>query len=159
MITRKNNVAMTESNDDINHKNVVIIWVSLFCRWSKIFLSTCIKKMMFWHFWLKCLIWTIFLALRRITLPYVCFPQRYVQYHLWSCAICAEWRLKHFMNISRYSSNPAVKTGIRNTVFYSLAGSQFILLKCDGSIWDRGGKYRQKQIHLSFLTFEFDFFL
>ena len=30
----------------------------------------------------------------------------------------------------------------------SLTGSQFIFLKCDGSIWDLGGKFRQKRIHL-----------
>ena len=29
MMTRKNNVAMRESNDNIDHKNVVIIWISL----------------------------------------------------------------------------------------------------------------------------------
>ena len=29
MMTRKNNVAMGESNDNIDHKNVVIIWISL----------------------------------------------------------------------------------------------------------------------------------
>ena len=30
----------------------------------------------------------------------------------------------------------------------SLTGSQFIFLKCDGSIWDIGGKFGQKRIHL-----------
>ena len=30
----------------------------------------------------------------------------------------------------------------------SLTGSQFIFLKCDGSIWDLGGKVRRKRIHL-----------
>ena len=28
MITRKNNVAMRESNDNIDHKNAVVIWIS-----------------------------------------------------------------------------------------------------------------------------------
>ena len=28
MMTRKNNVDMRESNDNINHENVVIIWIS-----------------------------------------------------------------------------------------------------------------------------------
>ena len=28
MMTRKNNVAIRESNDNIDHKNVVIIWIS-----------------------------------------------------------------------------------------------------------------------------------
>ena len=30
----------------------------------------------------------------------------------------------------------------------SLTGSQFIFLKCDASIWDLGGKFRRKRIHL-----------
>ena len=28
MMTRRNNVAMGESNDNIDHKNMVIIWIS-----------------------------------------------------------------------------------------------------------------------------------
>ena len=28
MMTRRNNVVMRESNDNIGHKNVVIIWIS-----------------------------------------------------------------------------------------------------------------------------------
>ena len=30
MMARKNNAAMRELNDNIDHKNVVIIWISLF---------------------------------------------------------------------------------------------------------------------------------
>ena len=56
----------------------------------------------------------------KLYLPCICFPQRYVQRHLWSCAISTEWRLKHFMNISWYNSIPVLKDGIRNTVFYSV---------------------------------------
>ena len=42
----------------------------------------------------------------------------------------------------------------------SLTGSQFIFLKCDGSIWNIGGKFRQKRIHLfwAFWSLSFTFF-
>ena len=43
----------------------------------------------------------------------------------------------------------------------SLTGSQFIFLKWDGSIWDLGGKFRQKRIHLfgTFWSLSFNFYL
>ena len=45
MMTRNKTVATRESNYNIDHKNVVIIWISLFCRWSKIFfLKTWMKE-------------------------------------------------------------------------------------------------------------------
>ena len=44
----------------------------------------------------------------------ICFPQRYAQCHLWSCAISAEWRLKHFVDISLYNSVPVPKNIFRN---------------------------------------------
>ena len=93
--------------------------------------------------------------------PVFFFPQRYVQCRLWSCTIPAQWRLKHFINISWYNSIPVLKNGNRNTVFYFAPnGSQFIFLKCDGSIWDLGGKFRLKRIHLlwSFWSLSFKFF-
>ena len=31
MMTRKNNVAMRESNDNVDHKNVVIMWINFAC--------------------------------------------------------------------------------------------------------------------------------
>ena len=42
----------------------------------------------------------------------------------------------------------------------SLTGSQFIFLKWDGSIWDLGGKFWQKQMHLfwTFWSLSFNFF-
>ena len=81
-------------------------------------------------------------------MPCICFPQRYVQCHLWSCAISAEWRLKHFMNISWYNSIPVFKNCIRNTVFYFVTNRKPVFfLKSDGSILDLGGKFRQKRIH------------
>ena len=44
MMTRKNNVDVRESNDNVDRKNVVVIGIS-FCRWSKIFfLGACIKE-------------------------------------------------------------------------------------------------------------------
>ena len=43
----------------------------------------------------------------------------------------------------------------------SQTGSQFIFLKRDGSIWDPGGKFRQKRIYLlwAFWNVSFKFFL
>ena len=42
----------------------------------------------------------------------------------------------------------------------SIAESQFIFLKCHGLIWDLGGKFRQKRIHLfwAFWSLGFKFF-
>ena len=42
----------------------------------------------------------------------------------------------------------------------SLTGSHFIFLKCDGWIWDLGGKFKQKRINLSsaFRSSSFKFF-
>ena len=57
---------------------------------------------------------------KKAFLPCICFPQRYVQCHLWSCAISAEWKLKQFMNISWHNLISILKNGIRNTVFYSV---------------------------------------
>ena len=57
-------------------------------------------------------------------MPCICFLQRYVQCHLWSCAISAEWKLKHFMNISWYNSIPVLKDGIFNKVFYSVTNQK-----------------------------------
>ena len=84
----------------------------------------------------------------------VCFPQSYVQCHLSSCTIYGERRLKHFMNIFWYNSIPVLRNGIRNTVFYSVTNRKpVIFLKCDGSIWDLGGKFRVKR-YICFELFE-----
>ena len=39
----------------------------------------------------------------------------------------------------------------------SLTGSQFLFLKQDGSIWDLGGKFRQKRIHLFWIFWSLSF--
>ena len=88
------------------------------CRWSKILLRACIKQ----DNVLTYLILRFIIDLRRISYFLCnCFTQRCVQCHLLSCAISAEWKLKHFINIYRYSSIPLLINGIHNTVFYSLA--------------------------------------
>ena len=61
-----------------------------------------------------------------------CFLQRYVQCHLWSCAISTEWRLKHFMK----NSIPVLNDGIRNTVFYSVTDRKPVYFSKVRSIWD-----------------------
>ena len=95
-------------------------------------------------------IFTIFSALWRISaFGLICFPQRYVEYHPWPFAICSEWTLKDFMNISLYNSILGLKTVF--AIHYSalsLAGCYFIFLKWDGSIWDLAGKFRHKRMHL-----------
>ena len=69
-------------------------------------------------------------------------------------ALSVEWRLKHFI----YIYPGTIPFQYLKTVFaiqystLSLTGSQFIFLKWNGSIWDLGGKLRQKRIHL-FWTF------
>ena len=44
LMTSKNNAAMRESNDNIDHKNVVIIWICFADEVKKIFLMACIKE-------------------------------------------------------------------------------------------------------------------
>ena len=65
------------------------------------------------------------------------------------------------MSISRYNSIPVVKTvfSIQYSTM-SLVGSQFNFLKCDESIWNLGGKFRQKRIHFfwAFWSLSFKFF-
>ena len=43
----------------------------------------------------------------------------------------------------------------------SITGSQFIFVKCDGSMWNVGGKLKQNQIHLlwAFWSLSLNFFL
>ena len=43
MMTRKNNVDMRESNDNVDHKNVVVIWIS-FADEVNIFLKSMHKR-------------------------------------------------------------------------------------------------------------------
>ena len=77
------------------------------------------------------------------------FPQRYVQ---WSCAISAEWRLKHFINISWYISIPVLKNGIRNTVFYSVNNGKPVYF----STFEMG-RYEISKVNLSkseYISFE-----
>ena len=53
----------------------------------------------------------------KIFLPCKLFPQKYVQCHLWFCAISVEWRLIHFMNLSRYNLIAVFEKSVRNTAF------------------------------------------
>ena len=71
--------------------------------------------------------------------------------HLYSCNIFEDWRLRHFINIFLYNTIPVLKKGICKTL--SLTGSQLIFLKCDGSVRDFWGKFKQKQGHLFWAFF------
>ena len=100
-------------------------------------------------------------ALQICFLPFICFPQKYVQCHVWSCVLSAKWRLKRFMNNSGTFPFQYLKT-IFSLHYYtlSLAGSRFTFLKRNGSILHFGGKFRQKRIHLfwAFWSLSFKFF-
>ena len=50
MMTRKNNVAMRESNDNIDHKNMIIIWISFAdeAKFSSIFDTRVYFEPYFW---------------------------------------------------------------------------------------------------------------
>ena len=85
-------------------------------------------------------------------MPCICFPLRYLQCHLWSCAISAEWRLKHFMNISWYNSIPVLKNGIRNTVFYSVTNRKPVYFSKVG--WIDIRSWRQIQAKNEYICFE-----
>ena len=86
-------------------------------------------------------------------MPCICFPLSYVQCHLWSYAMSAEWRLKHFINVSRYNWIPVLKNNIRNTIFCSVASWRLVYFsKVRWIDKDFTGKFGQKRIHL-FWTF------
>ena len=79
----------------------------------------------------------------------------------WICVASAKQRLKGFINISWYNSIPVIKNGIHNVVLFSVANWKPLFFpKWNGSIWDLGGKFRQKWMHsfwdfwiLSFIFF------
>ena len=93
-------------------------------------------------------------------MPCICFPQLYAQCHLWSCAISAKWRLTfhEYILVQFYSASQYLKTVFAIQYFtLSLTGSQFIFLKGDRSVWDLGGKFRQKRINLFWLFWSLSF--
>ena len=122
MIPRRNTMAMRESQDNIDHKKMVITRISFADKVKYFFLIACIKEDHVKTFLIIGPILDHIFSPKqdKLFLPCICFPQRYVQPHLWSCAIDTEWRLKHFMNISWCNSIPVLKDGICNKVFYSV---------------------------------------
>ena len=85
----------------------------------------------------------------------ICFLQRYVQCHLWPCAISTEWRLKHFLNISGTIPFQYLKKSIHSLLFYSVPiWKPFYFSKMR---WIDRGKFRQKWIHLLWALWSLSF--
>ena len=79
----------------------------------------------------------------------------------WICAVPAKRRLKGFLNISWYNSIPVIKNGIHNAVLFSVANwKPLFFSKWNGSIWNLGGRLRQKWIHSfwDFWSLSFNYF-
>ena len=157
MMTRKNHVAMRESNDNIDHKKVVIIWIS-FAYEVKYFLNSIYKRR-------RC---SNILMLGPL-LDHIFGPKKgklfcpvFVFRRGMSNAICdlVLYLQSEDLNIS-WIYPGTIPFQYLKTVFaiqhstLSLTGSLFIFLKRDRSIWALGGKFRRKRIHLRFLKFEF----
>ena len=154
MMTRRNNVAMRESNDNIDQKNMVIIWISFADELKYFFLITCVKEDDV----------LTFLKLGSI-LDYIFSRKKDKFFCLefffrrgMSNAICdlVLYLQSEGLNIS-WIHPGTIPFQCLKTVFairystLSLTVSQFIFLKYDRSIWDLGGKFKQKRI----ICFEF----
>ena len=150
MRTRKNHVAMRESNDNIDHKKVVIIWIS-FAYEVKNFLNSIYKRR-------RC---SNILMLGSL-LDHILGPKKgkffcpvFVFRRGMSNAICdlVLYLQSEDLNIS-WIYPGTIPFQYLKTVFaiqystLSLTGNQFIFQKWDGLIWDLRVKFRQKQIHL-----------
>ena len=165
MMARRNNVAMGESNDNIDHKKMIITWISFADEViDKIFfLIACIKKDDVLTFFILGPIWTIFSALSRISF-FALYLFSAEVYLVPSVILCYIYRMKA-LNIS-WIHPGTIPFQYLKTVFaiqystLSLIGSQFIFLKWRGSILDLGGEFRQTRIHLfwAFWSLSFKFF-
>ena len=122
------------------------------CWWRKLFfLIACIKEDDFLTFLILGSILDYIFRPKKVKLFYPVFVFHKgmfnVQCHQWSGAISVEWGLN-----SSWIYHGKIPFQYLKTVFakqystLSLTGSQFILLKCYGSIWDLGCKFRQNVI-------------
>ena len=145
------------------YERIKLFEVAYVCRWSKIFfIEAYIKEDSF----LK------FLALGFI-LDHIFghkkdkpFCPVFVFVRGMSNAICHLvlylQSLKNFMNISGCNSiGVLIKNGFCNTIFYSVTNRKPVYFSKKRWIWDLGGKFRQKRIHLlwAFWNFIFKFFI
>ena len=125
-MTIKNNVATRESNDNINHKNVVIISKMTY----NIFLRSILKRR-------RCFIifdtWDFLdhiLALRRISFftLYLFSADVCPMPSVMLCYICRIKAKTFHEYISRYNSIAVLKNGIHNTVFCSVGNQKPVKL-------------------------------
>ena len=156
-MARKNNNALRDSNDNIDHKNVEIIWTSFSDEVKYFILNSTHKRrhvltfLIPWsildHFFgpkkdkIFC---TVFVFCRGISNA-ICGPVLYLQ--------------GEDLNISWTYPGTVPFQYLKTTL--SLTGGQFIFQKSDGSIWDLGDKFSQKQLHLfwAFWSVSFKFFV
>ena len=147
MLTRRNNVAVRESKDNIDHKKMVMTWISFADEVKIFFLIACTKEGDV----------LTFLILRPI-LDHIFGPKKdkplcpvFVFRRGMSNAICdlVLYLQSEGLNIS-WIYPGTIPFQYLKTVFaiqysaLSLTGSQFIFLKWNRSIWDLGGKFRLK---------------
>ena len=123
-----------------------------FCRWSKIFfLIACIKEDNFLTFLIlgsildhifgykKDKLLSPVFVFRRGMSSAICDLVLYLQ----SEGLNISWIYPGTIPLQYLKTVSAIKYST-----LSLTGSQLIFLKWDGSIWDNGGTFRQKPIHL-----------
>ena len=167
-MTRKNNVTTRKLNDHIDHKNVVVIWISLWLQINKIFFfRACIKKDGILAFLILGFIFDHVFGPKNNKLIHLRIISVFVFRKGMSYVICdfVLYLQVEALNIS-WIYPSTIQFQLLKTVFViqystlSLGGSEFIFLKCDGLIWDIGGKFRQKRIHLfwAFWSLIFKFF-
>ena len=153
---RRNNVAMRESNNNIDHKKMVITWISL----ADIFLNSMHKRRRCSNILILGPIFYHIFSVKGDKL----FCRVFVFRRGMSNAICdfVLYLQSEGLNIS-WIYPGTIPFQYLKTVFaiqystLSLTGSQFIFLKWDGSIWDLGGKFRQKRIYLFWASWSLSF--
>ena len=150
-MTRRNNVAKRESNDIIDHKKMVITWISFSDEVKHFFLIECIKEGNVLTFLIlgpildhifgpkKDKLFCPVFVFRRSMSNAICDLVLYLQ----SGGLSISWIYPVTIPLQYLKMVLAIQYST-----LSLTGSQFIFLKWDGLIWDLGGKVRQKRIHL-----------
>ena len=153
MMTRKNNAAMRESNGNIDHKNVVIIWIN-FADEVTVFLNSIHKRRPCSNFfYLRSNLDHIFGSKKdKLFCPVFVFHMSNAICHLQNEGLNISWMYP--------GTIPFQYLKMIFTIQYftlSLTGSQFIFLKCNGSIWDHRGKFRQTWLNLFWAFWNLNF--
>ena len=162
MMAKKSNVAMRESNDNIDHKSVVINWINIADDVKYFFNSMHKKRQCSNIFVLGRILDHIFGWKKDKLFSPVFVFRRGISNVIYNLVLYLQ---SQDINISliypRTIPFQYLKTLFAIQYFtLLLCGRQFIFLKWDGSIWGLGGIFRPKRIHLfwAFWGLSFKFF-